>query len=147
MKLAAELADQTTIEGESVLAKGGHAIDRVYLLPEGPPANPEAVDAILSADVLVVASGQSLYEHHAEPPGARYQAIEDSRASLKVFVCNVATEPGETDSYSAIDFVTAIEKHVGRQLFDFVITNCNLPGSSGPRSGRVRWCIQGTGRR
>jgi len=53
------------------------------------------------------------------------QAIEESRASLKVFVCNVATEPGETDGYSARDFVDAIERHVGRRIFDVVITNSN----------------------
>ena len=126
VKLAAELVDQTTIEGESVLAKGGRPIDRVYLIPEGPPANPEAVEAILSADVLVVGPG-SLYTSvmpNLLVPGIA-QAIEESHASLKVFVCNVATEPGETDSYCAIDFVNAIEKHVGRQLFDYVITNSN----------------------
>jgi uncharacterized cofD-like protein len=53
------------------------------------------------------------------------RAIEDSRASLKVFICNVATEPGETDGYSACDFVEAIERHVGRQLFDYLVTNNN----------------------
>ena len=53
------------------------------------------------------------------------QAIADSRASLKVFVCNVATEPGETDGYTAVDFVKAVERHVHLQLFDYVITNNN----------------------
>ena len=126
VKLAAELVDQTTIEGESALAKGGRPIDRVYLIPEAPPANMEAVEAILLADVLVVGPG-SLYTSvmpNLLVPGIA-QAIEESRASLKVFVCNVATEPGETDDYGAIDFVNAIEKHVGRQLFDYVITNSN----------------------
>jgi uncharacterized cofD-like protein len=86
----------------------------------------EAVAAILLADVLVVGPG-SLYTSvmpNLLVPGIA-QAIEESRASLKVFVCNVATEPGETDDYCAIDFVNAIEKHVGRQLFDYVITNSN----------------------
>jgi uncharacterized cofD-like protein len=126
VKLAAELVDQTTVEGESVLAKGGRPIDHVFLIPEAPNANPEAVDAILAADVLVVGPG-SLYTSvmpNLLVPGIS-QAVEESRASLKVFVCNVATEPGETDNYSAIDFVLAIEKHVGHQVFDYVIINSN----------------------
>jgi 2-phospho-L-lactate transferase/gluconeogenesis factor (CofD/UPF0052 family) len=40
-----------------------------------------------------------------------------------VFVCNVATEPGETDGYRAEDFLAAVERHVGCQLFDTVVTN------------------------
>jgi uncharacterized cofD-like protein len=124
--LAAELVDQSTVEGESVLAKGGQPIERVYLIPDSPPANPEAVDAILEADVLVVGPGSlytSIMPNLLVPGIAR--AIEESRASLKVFVCNVATEPGETDGYTAVDFVCAIERHVGRKLFDYVITNSN----------------------
>lgn len=128
--LAAELANQAKVQGESVLAKSGHAIDRVYLEPHAPPANPEAVDVILDADVIVVGPG-SLYTSimpNLLVPGIA-DAIEQSHASLKVFVCNVATEPGETDDYSAVDFVCAIEKHVGRQLFDYVITNSNYRAS------------------
>jgi uncharacterized cofD-like protein len=124
--LAAELKDQSTVEGESVVAKRGQPIERVYLIPEGPPANPEAAEAIMDADVLIVGPG-SLYTSvmpNLLVPGIA-KAIEESHASLKVFVCNVATEPGETDGYSAVDFVCAIEKHVGRQLFDYVITNSN----------------------
>ncbi len=124
--LAAELHDQSTIEGESVLAKGAAPIDRVFLLPDNPEANPEAVDAIREADVLVIGPG-SLYTSimpNLLVPGIA-QAIQESRASLKAFVCNVATEPGETDGYTACDFVNAIERHVGRPLFDVVITNKN----------------------
>jgi uncharacterized cofD-like protein len=124
--LCAELSDQSTVEGESVLAKRGQPIDRVYLLPVAPPANPEAVEAIMNADVLVVGPG-SLYTSvmpNLLVPGIA-GAVENSQASLKVFVCNVATEPGETDCYAAVDFVTAIEKHVGCQLFDYVIINSN----------------------
>jgi uncharacterized cofD-like protein len=124
--LAAELKDQSTVEGESAVAKRGQPIERVYLIPDAPPANPEAIDAIIDGDVLIVGPG-SLYTSvmpNLLVPGIA-KAIEESRASLKVFVCNVATEPGETDGYTAVDFVCAIEKHVGRQLFDYVITNSN----------------------
>jgi uncharacterized cofD-like protein len=124
--LAASLHDQSTVEGESVLAKGKSPIDRVFLLPEAPEANAKAITEIREADVIVIGPG-SLYTSimpNLLVPGIA-QAIEESKASLKVFVCNVATEPGETDGFTAWDFVTAIEDHVGRRLFDVVITNSN----------------------
>jgi|SRR6185437_15320924 len=124
--LAASLRDQSTVEGESVVAKGKSPIDRVFLLPEAPEANAKAITEIREADVIVIGPG-SLYTSimpNLLVPGIA-QAIEESKASLKVFVCNVATEPGETDDFTAWDFVTAIESHVGRQLFDVVITNSN----------------------
>jgi len=124
--LAASLRDQSTVEGESVVAKGKSPIDRVFLLPEAPEANAKAITEIREADVIVIGPG-SLYTSimpNLLVPGIA-QAIEESKASLKVFVCNVATEPGETDDFTAWDFVTAIESHVGRRLFDVVITNSN----------------------
>jgi len=124
--LAASLRDQSTVEGESVLAHGKSPIDRVFLLPEAPEANAKAITEIREADVIVIGPG-SLYTSimpNLLVPGIA-QAIEESKASLKVFVCNVATEPGETDGFTAWDFVKAIESHVGRRLFDVVITNSN----------------------
>jgi len=124
--LAAALRDQSTVEGESVVAKGQSPIERVFLLPEAPEANAKAIIEIREADVIVIGPG-SLYTSimpNLLVPGIA-QAIEESKASLKVFVCNVATEPGETDCYTAWDFVTAIENHVERRLFDVVITNSN----------------------
>ncbi len=124
--LAAELYDQSKIEGESAVGKGASPISRVFLVPEAPAANPDAVAKILDADILVVGPG-SLYTSimpNLLVPGIA-QAIEESKASLKVFVCNVATEPGETDDYSVRDFISAIDRHVGRRLFDVIITNIN----------------------
>ena len=124
--LTADLRDQSTRSGESVLATGPSPIERVYLVPDAPGANPEALEALREADVIILGPG-SLYTSlmpNLLVPGIA-EAIEESRASLKVFVCNVATEPGETDGYTACDFVHAIERHVGRHLFDYVITNRN----------------------
>jgi uncharacterized cofD-like protein len=132
--LAAELRDQSTLEGESVVAKGKAPIERVFLIPNGAEegtaaaieANPEAVEAIREADMIVVGPGSlytSIMPNLLVPDIVN--AIVESHATLKVFVCNVATEPGETDGYTAVDFVQAVERHVGYQLFDYVITNSN----------------------
>jgi uncharacterized cofD-like protein len=132
--LAARLRDHSTLSGESVVAKGKAPIDRVFLLPNGDEegdsaaieANPEAVEALRDADIIVVGPGSlytSIMPNLLVPEVVT--AIAESRASVKVFVCNVATEPGETDGYTALDFLQAIEQHVGRQLFDHVILNSN----------------------
>ena len=131
--LAAKLRDQSRLQGESVVAKGQAPIEEVFLIhtdPEGQigqiEANPEAVEAIRDADIIVVGPGSlytSIMPNLLVPRIA--EAIAESRAQVKAFVCNVATEPGETDGYTAADFIHAIERHVHRQLFDVVITNNN----------------------
>jgi uncharacterized cofD-like protein len=55
-------------------------------------------------------------------------AVRNSRA-LKLFVCNIATQPGETEAFSCYDHVRAIEEHVGEDLFDIVLCNDNYEGS------------------
>jgi uncharacterized cofD-like protein len=115
--LAARLRDHSTLSGESVVAKGKAPIDRVFLLPNGDEdadaatieANPEAVEALREADIIVVG------------PGSLYTSIMPNLLVPE----NVATEPGETDGYTAADFLQAIEQHVGRRLFDHVILNNN----------------------
>jgi len=121
--LCAELDDESTIEGESSIPLGPAPIRRVYLRPADAPAYPEAVEAILHADMIVIGPG-SLYT--SIMPNLLVegidQAIKDSRA-LKVYVCNVATQPGETDGYALSDHVKALHKHVGHGVFNCVLAN------------------------
>ncbi|HWE64621.1 MAG TPA: gluconeogenesis factor YvcK family protein [Chloroflexota bacterium] len=131
--LAAELRDRTTVRGESTLAHGTAPIERVFLIPNraddagGPiEANPEAMEALRDADMIIIGPG-SLYTSimpNLLVPGIA-AAIYAARAPLKVFVCNVATEPGETDGYTACEFVRAVRRHVGIPLFDQVLINEN----------------------
>jgi len=60
-------------------------------------------------------------------------AIRASRA-IKVYVCNIATQSGETDLYSCYDHVQALEEHVGKDLFDVVLCNENNEGEPGLNS-------------
>jgi uncharacterized cofD-like protein len=125
--LAARLRDRTTIHGESAVAHGRAPIERVFLIPEAPAANPEAVEAIRAADIIVIGPG-SLYTSilpNLLVPGI-VDAITESHATVKVLVCNVATEPGETDSMTACDFVRVLRHHLGDTLVHQVIANDNL---------------------
>jgi uncharacterized cofD-like protein len=140
--LVAELRDQSYVHGESNMhqdhASGDVYLDerapiaRVFLKPAQARAYPEAVQAILEADIVVLGPG-SLYT--SVLPNLLVHDIARAVAAsgaYRVFVCNVATEPGETDRYSAEDFLAAVERHVDAQLFDAVLTNTRLDASQPP---------------
>ncbi len=109
--------------GESSIGKVGHPIERVWLEPDQPPAYPEAIKAILEADVVVIGPG-SLFTSlmpNLLVPGIT-EALKQTTA-LRIYVCNVATERGETDHFTMSDHVRAIERHVGANVIDIVLAH------------------------
>jgi uncharacterized cofD-like protein len=115
-----------TVEGESKIPKQNAPITRVFLKPDGTEINPEAALAIMNAEIIVVGPG-SLYTSIL--PNLLVEGMVDAlRASpaLKVFVCNVASQPGETDGYRVSDYLRALNMHIGDDVFNFVIVNSNL---------------------
>ena len=128
--LAAELrtpvgSEGQTIEGESQIATGEWPIRRVFLRPSNPPAYPEAVRAILEADMVVLGPG-SLFTSVLPVllVGDILRALQASRA-LRIYVCNVATEPGETDNFGASAHVQALLEHIGESCVDVALVNDN----------------------
>ena len=110
--LCAELEGELHVLGESKISAANVPIQRVYLQPERPAAFPDAVRAILDADIVVVGPG-SLYTSIL--PNLLVDGIAKALAStqaLRLYVCNVATQPGETDEFRASDHVKALLKHV-----------------------------------
>ncbi|RXZ78720.1 YvcK family protein [Paenibacillaceae bacterium] len=121
--LKAELEDGTMVTGESMIPKAGSAIKRVMIEPPNVEPLAEAVEALREADAILIGPGSlytSIMPNLLVPKLA--QTIEESCA-VKIFVCNVMTQPGETDGYSVMDHLTAIHNHVGNHLFDHVIVN------------------------
>jgi uncharacterized cofD-like protein len=121
--LVAELTDGRVLSGETAIASARGAISRLSLLPERPRCAARVNEALERATVIVAGPG-SLFTSVLPPllvPDVA-DAIERSRA-LRVFVANLMTEPGETDAYGVLEHVLAIERHLGRQLFDCVIYN------------------------
>ena len=111
------------VEGESQIPKAGRPIERVFLRPGRVRAYPGALQAILAADLVAIGPG-SLYT--SVLPNLLVEdivkAIRASRAT-RVYVCNVAIQPGETDGYDVAAHVAALERHVGPGLFNFVLAN------------------------
>jgi len=121
---APALADRAVrVEGESRIPDIPGRIERVQLEPNDPPAYPGAIQAILAADMIVVGPG-SLYTSvlpNLLVPDI-VQAIQASSA-FKTYVCNVATQKGETEGYNCQQHLEAIENHVGLGLVDLVVAN------------------------
>jgi uncharacterized cofD-like protein len=117
---------QRIVQGESSITEAGAQIDRVYLEPDDARGYGEAVQALLEAEMIVVGPG-SLYTSIL--PNLLVKDITGAvRASdaLKVYVCNLATEAGETDGYDSARHVQAIYEHVGQDLFDITLINGQL---------------------
>jgi uncharacterized cofD-like protein len=127
------------VSGENQIQSVPGAVWRVWLEPEDVRAFPGAVQAILSADLIVVGPG-SLFTSVLPNLLIREirEALVASRA-LKIFVCNVATQPGETDGFSVKDHLDAIERHMGVQPFDGVLVHA---GSGAEPPPGVEWVGQ-----
>ncbi|SMO65318.1 gluconeogenesis factor YvcK family protein [Melghirimyces algeriensis] len=130
VELWAEMDDGTLVKGESQIPKSGKTIRRVFLEPEGVAPLPTALDAIEEADGIIFGPG-SLYTSILPNLLVKdiTQAIRRS-AAKKIYICNVMTQAGETDHFTASDHVAAIFDHVGRNFFDVVIVNKKAPPSA-----------------
>ena len=124
-----------SVVGESKIPKQNGPISHVFLKPDGVQVNPEAAQAILSAELIIVGPG-SLYTSILPNllVEGMVEAIKASPA-LKLYICNVAAQPGETEGYNVDDYLRVIREHVGANLFDFVLVNSNTTHS--PTGGQA----------
>jgi uncharacterized cofD-like protein len=119
---------EVRVEGESTIPKFPGDIQRVWLEPNNPAAYPQVIQAILASELIVIGPGSlftSILPNLLVPDIAA--AIIASRA-LKIYVCNVATQPGETEGFSCEDHLRVLNDHVGGQIFDIVVVNNQLEG-------------------
>lgn len=121
--LAAQYKDGSVIEGEDKIPLANKAIERVFLRPAEPEATPEAVKAINEAEIIILGPG-SLYTSII--PNLLIKeitnAISISRA-VKVYICNVMTQPGETDGYSLSNHIKMLVNHSHQRVLDYCVVN------------------------
>ncbi len=127
-------ADGTSsrVWGESKIPQIGRRIMRVGLEPSHPPAYPEALRAILNADMIVIGPG-SLYTSIL--PNLLVPDIVQAIRTVnvpKVYICNVATQVGETDNYTVEDHIRALEVHLGPDFFSAIVINTHFPSPVSP---------------
>lgn len=121
--LHAEMDDGTIVSGESNIPVKNKKIERVFLTPNDIKPKKEVVDAIVEADVIVISPG-SLYTSIL--PNLIIEDVIDALNRTKatvVYVCNIMTQHGETDHYSASEHVKAINDHIGTNTIDTIIVH------------------------
>ena len=121
--LVAHYKDGSIVVGEGQIPKARKAIDRVSLTPEQLLATPDAIKAIKEAQIIVLGPG-SLYTSII--PNLLINEIAQEIAqseAIKVYVCNVMTQPGETDGYSVCDHIKALVKHSSARILDYCVVN------------------------
>lgn len=129
INLMAEHADGTKTYGETRISKSTSPINRIHLLPENCLPTDDALEAIANAEAIILGPG-SLYT--SVLPNLIVKNVSEAIASssaIKIYICNVMTQSGETDNYSAFDHVQAIHDHAGSKIIDYCFVNTGyVPG-------------------
>lgn len=130
MRLIAEMNDGRIVQGESNIPEAGGKIKKLYCEPESPRALHDVIDAINDADIIIMGPG-SLYTSIIPNLLVEEVAEAISRSSAsKVYICNVMTQPGETDDFSVSDHIRTILNHSKHNnIIDTVFVNNELPGN------------------
>lgn len=122
VRLVAEMKDGTYVEGESQIPLARKAINRVFLKPENAEPVKSVLEAINDADAVILGPG-SLYT--SVLPNLLVHGVAEAlrnTQAVKIYICNVMTQPGETDGYTASQHVKAILDHAG-PIIDYVVVN------------------------
>jgi uncharacterized cofD-like protein len=131
-----DVENEVRVDGESQIPKASGQIRRVWLEPNDISAFPPVIQAILGADMLVIGPGSlytSILPNILVPD--LLEAIKSSRA-LKIFITNIATQPGETEEYSCSDHIHALEDTIGDELVDIIVCNSCFDGKI---EGNAQW--------
>lgn len=127
VSLWAEMEDGRLIQGESNIPKAGGKIRNIGCIPANPPALPAAIAAIEDAEYIIIGPG-SLYTSII--PNFLVPEIRDAiaRANIpRIYICNIMTQPGETDGYTVADHIREIDNVGKKQLFDAVLVHSKVP--------------------
>jgi len=123
VRLHAEYTDGTKVVGESNIPQPGKRIRQVFLQPADCRPTEEALAAIREAEIIILGPGSlytSILPNLLVPPLS--EAIRASQA-VKIYVCNIMTQPGETDEYTAAGHLRAIVKCLGPGVVDHILVN------------------------
>ncbi|WP_013324689.1 gluconeogenesis factor YvcK family protein [Gloeothece verrucosa] len=127
VSLWARLSDGRLIEGESHITEAGGKIEEIGCTPSKPAALPAAIKAIEEADYIIIGPG-SLYT--SVIPNLLVPEITKALAKSKaprIYVCNIMTQPGETQGYTVADHIRAIDQVSHQRIFDVVLAQKIAP--------------------
>ncbi len=137
LQLSAKLFDGTVVDGESNIGTNGGVIRELMIRPPDASAVPGAIQAILDAEIIVIGPG-SLYTSIL--PNLLVKGLAEAvlnTEARKLYVCNVATEHGETIGYTVADHLSALQQHTSSEIVDYVIANSGIAELGPPFKGRL----------
>jgi len=123
IRLKAEYTDGTFREGEDKISDETKSIKRIYLIPQDARPNPEAIEAIRNADLIILGPG-SLFTSII--PNLLIKEITEEIAKknvLKIYICNVMTQHGETDGFTASDHISMLVSHSKKEVVNCCLVN------------------------
>jgi uncharacterized cofD-like protein len=126
VRLVAEMTDGQIVRGESSITAANSVVKNMWLEPERCSPLPESLEAIASADVITLGPG-SLFTSLLPPllVEGMAEAIADSSAA-KIFICNLMTQPGETDNFTSAQHLEKVKEFAPAIDFDYVVVNNRL---------------------
>ena len=124
------MEDGSFLDGETAIAHSPLKIKKVSLVPETARCGDQVIEAILNADAIILGPG-SVFTSVA--PNLLVQGVADALQNTRakrIYVCNVMTQPGETDGFTAFDHIEALRMCItDKRLFDYVLVNTGMPSS------------------
>jgi len=123
IRLKAEYSDGTTKEGEDKIPHEEKSIRKIYLVPQDAKSNPEAIEAIREAEIIIFGPG-SLFTSII--PNLLIEQVREEivkRDVMKLYLCNVMTQHGETDGLTAFDHLQRIVFHTSRNIVNCCLVN------------------------
>ena len=127
VRLCARLEDGTVVEGESTISTSGKRIKQVFFDPPFAAPLAEVIAAIAEADAIVLGPGSLFTSIVPNLLVDRIAREVAASSAVKIYVCNVMTQPGETDGMTASDHVQALLDNAGAKICDYVIVNDEPP--------------------
>jgi uncharacterized cofD-like protein len=121
--LVARHADGRIVHGQSILTRTAGPLARVWTLPEIVRPAPGVLDAIASAQIIVLGPGSLFSSVIAATRAAGIARAIDRSSALKILVQNLTTQRGETDGFGVVEHVRAVKAHLGEHSLDVVLSH------------------------
>lgn len=123
VRLVAKLKDGTTVRGETSITASRAGIESLHLEPEQCLPLPETLAAIRAADVITVGPGSLYTSILPNLLVAKVARVIGESPATKIFICNLMTQPGETDGYTARKHLETVKRYAPEIQFDYVVVN------------------------
>lgn len=123
VRLVAKLKDGTTVRGETSITASRSGIESLHLEPEQCLPLPQTLAAIRAADIITVGPGSLYTSILPNLLVARVAQVIGSSSATKIFICNLMTQPGETDGYTARQHLETVKRYAPEIHFDYIVVN------------------------